>query len=238
MFAWIYQTGSARLGIVDLFACEITTLSRVAAIVEIAPHYVDMYQTPPPRPPAFMSQEHYTPVFDNNSKDLEVLEARVVQHVTEFYTYLKTLRDYLRLLSTIEKPQERPEEWRLMLRSAVYMLFLMLESAREAVRRLVEYEPEREQNIITILLSELVAYGLLLKEFEAEAEHRRGYNAKLERLRLRRRQYDEVVRETKTKVSNGIENNQKRPEDWQLAWALLGELGRRYEDAFGLPVPD
>jgi hypothetical protein len=63
------------------------------------------------------------------------------------------------------------------------MLFLMLESGGESVDRLIEYEPEQLQNTITILLSELIAYGLLLKEFETEAETRRAYNARLERLR-------------------------------------------------------
>jgi hypothetical protein len=32
VLAWTYQTGSARLGVVDLFACEIATLCRVAAV--------------------------------------------------------------------------------------------------------------------------------------------------------------------------------------------------------------
>jgi hypothetical protein len=238
VFAWVYQTGSARLGIVDLFGCEITTLCRVAAIVEIVPRYVEIYQNPPLRPPGFTSQEQYTPVFDHNSKDLEVLEARVVEHVTAFYTYLKTLRDYLRVLSTVEKPQDGPEEWRIVLRSAVYMLFLMLESGREAVRRLVEYEPEREQNTITILLSELVAYGLLLKEFTAEAERRPGYDAKLERLRLRRPGYGELVRKTAARVRSGMAgDNRDNPEEWQPALALLAELKQRYQDAFGEPAP-
>ena len=32
IIAWCYQTGSARLGIVDLVACEITTLCRICTI--------------------------------------------------------------------------------------------------------------------------------------------------------------------------------------------------------------
>src|SRR5271155_4572263 len=33
VLAWAYQVGSARLGVVDLFACEISPLCRVAAVV-------------------------------------------------------------------------------------------------------------------------------------------------------------------------------------------------------------
>jgi hypothetical protein len=36
IIAWCYQTGSGRLGIVDLFACEITTLCRICTINGLA----------------------------------------------------------------------------------------------------------------------------------------------------------------------------------------------------------
>ena len=36
IIAWCYQTGSNRLGIVDLFACEITTLCRVCTVIGLA----------------------------------------------------------------------------------------------------------------------------------------------------------------------------------------------------------
>src|ERR1700733_15393485 len=34
--AWAYQVGSARLGVVDLFGCEISTLCRIATVVDTA----------------------------------------------------------------------------------------------------------------------------------------------------------------------------------------------------------
>ena len=40
-------------------------------------------------------------MFDANAKELEVLEAIIVERVTEFYTNLKTSRDYRRGLSYI-----------------------------------------------------------------------------------------------------------------------------------------
>jgi len=228
VLTWTYQTGSARLGIVDLFGCEIATICRVIAITEVAPRYVAMFHTPPERPFDFRSQEDYTPVFDGNSKDLEVLEARVVERITEFYTYLKAMRDYLRLLGGIAQPHDDGERWRLAVRSVIYMLFLMLESARRSITRLIEYEPEQAQNIITILLSELVAYGFLLEVFAKEVEQTPGYDARWERLRLRRETYLDFVpsiyRQTRCHADD---------DRWKPAAALLGELDQRYFDAFG-----
>jgi hypothetical protein len=233
VLAWTYQTGSARLGVVDLFACEITTICRVITIAETAPHFVQMYRDPPSLSSKFSSQEQYSPIFDNNSKDLEVLEARVVERVTEFYTYLKAMRDYLRLLSAIERPQEEIERWRVGVRSVIYMLFLMLESARKSVDRLVEYEPERAQNTVTILLSELVVFGLLLEIFEKEAREHPSYNARLERLRLRKKDYP-VIACAMYQRANFLKDEVGRDQEgWRRAAALNGELNQRYHDVFG-----
>jgi uncharacterized protein (DUF486 family) len=228
VMAWIYQTGSARLGIVDLFACEITTICRVITIAETAPHYVTLYRDPPSLPLSFSSQEQYSPVFENNSKDLEVLEARVVGRITEFYTYLKALRDYLRLLSAIEKPSGEPDRWRAQLKSVIYMLFLMLESARNSVDRLIEYWPERAQNTIIILLSEMALYSLLCEIFEAEAKEHPGYSARRERLRLRKNDYLELA-----PALYWTAKSKKNDRDWMQAAALTEELNFRYHDAFG-----
>lgn len=224
---WTYQTGSARLGTVDLFACEITTICRVIAIIETAPRYIQMARKPPSSAVNFNSQEQYTPVFDHNSKDLEALEARVVERVTEFYTYLKAMRDYLRILNTIRRPFDDVEQWQMGVRNIIYMLFLMLESARKSVERLIEYEPEQVQNTITILLSELAAYGFLAEAFEDEARERPGYNARRERLRLRRGEYLKLVPEIYWKV-HGL----RADKEWEPAAALVEELEQHYHDAF------
>jgi hypothetical protein len=228
VLAWAYQTGSARLGIVDLFACEITTICRVITIAETAPRYVQLYSDPPSVPMNFNSHENYSPVFDQNSKDLEVLEARVVGRVTEFYTYLKTLRDYLRLVGTIVQPQDERERWSTGMRNAMYMLFLMLESARKSVDRLIEYEPECAQNTIEILLSELVLYSFLLKVFEAHEQEHLGYNAHAERLRLRKDDYATLAH---TIYARALSKRDRG--SWQKTIALLKELDHRYHDAFG-----
>jgi len=103
----------------------------------------------------------------------------------------------------------------------------MLESARKSVDRLIEYEPERAQNTITILLSELVVYSLLLKIFEADALDRPGYNARAERLRLRKDDYSALAHAIYSRASLKRGRN-----SWKEAAALIGELNHRYHDAF------
>jgi hypothetical protein len=87
ILGWAYQSASKRLGIVDLFACEIGTLCRVGTIFDVAKRYVDGYDAHLPEKgewPAsgkFVSQEEYFPVFDTNSRDLQLLEASVVENI-------------------------------------------------------------------------------------------------------------------------------------------------------------
>ena len=171
VLAWTYQTGSARLGVVDLFACEIATLCRVAAVSELVQRYVGLFEHGPHNgqshaidgeTPAdtsrFTSEESYFPVFDSSVKDLQALEADVVKHVTAFYTYMKVMRDTLRRLASI-KPSApggtRADDWHQAICSVIYMQFLGLESARKAIEDLVEFEPKQAEDMITILLSEL-----------------------------------------------------------------------------------
>jgi len=49
VLAWAYQVGSARLGVVDLFACEISTLCRVAVVFDAAHQYVVRFEKGRPR---------------------------------------------------------------------------------------------------------------------------------------------------------------------------------------------
>jgi hypothetical protein len=53
----------------------------------------------------FVSQEDYFPIFDKNSQDLHSLEALVVGNITEFYTYMKAMRDSRRGLAQIESAE-------------------------------------------------------------------------------------------------------------------------------------
>ncbi len=230
VLVWTYQSGSARLGIVDLFSCEIATICRVVTIAGVASRYVEAYRHPPARPVAFTSAEDYAPVFDKNAKDLELLEARTVEPVTAFYTYLKAMRDSLRLLGTIEHPDQQAEPWRHGVHRVVCMLFLMLESGREAVGRLIEFDPERVQNTITILLSELVAYKFLV-ELAAPEKEQRACDAHAARLDLRQADY---LRQVPAVYFQALAN--RRDPQWAKAVALTGELNERFRDLFGRPI--
>jgi hypothetical protein len=189
VLAWTYQTGSARLGVVDLFACEIATLCRVAAVVDMVRRYVALFDTgphltqphdmdgePPTDTSRFTSQESYFPVFDSSVKDLQALEADVVTNVTAFYTYMKVMRDSLRKLADMKPPppgEPVGDDWHRAICSVVYMQFLALESARKAIKDLVEFEPTQAEDMLTILLNEIVAYGFLRERFEGDLRERR-----------------------------------------------------------------
>ena len=147
IIGWAYQAGSARLGTVDLFASEITTLCRVCTIVDLTRSYVKAYEAdldPTDREAPnvsrrervarfrsalshFEASENYTPVFDQNAEDLQVLDARVVINVAAFYTYLKATKDALRYLGKVAAPDAAGREhdaWHDALITVIYMQFL------------------------------------------------------------------------------------------------------------------
>ena len=188
LLAWTYQTGSARLGVVDLFACEIATLCRVAAVTDMVPRFIRLFgaghEVAVPHDAAgnlpgsdrFTSQESYFRVFDASVCDLQQLEADVVTNVTAFYTYMKVVRDGLRKLTEMRPPSTVSavdDEWHRALCNVIYMQFLGFESARKAIRDLVEFEPTQAEDICTILLSELVAYRFLREQFSGDLRERR-----------------------------------------------------------------
>jgi hypothetical protein len=211
VFAWCYKIGSGRLGIIDLFSCEITTLCRICTIVGIADSCVEAYNMDASRLEQikesfrhFDSSEAYTPVFDGNAKELQSLSVKVVINMTAFYTYWKATRDAFRKLAKTEKK----EAWHAAILHVIYMHFLALESARKAVRDLIEFEPNNAENTITILLSELPAYGFLLRQFEEDARKKsvpqkedasqkqdvsQKEDVRRARLKLRRARYREIV---------------------------------------------
>jgi hypothetical protein len=158
LVAWAYQTGSARLGVVDLFACEVSTLCRVVTVIDAVPRIIERFKraeeiahadqaAPAPAAhgalPQFASQEEYFPVFAGNARDLQTLEARVVINITAFYTFMKAMRDSMRTMAEIGAPtKDTAGAAREAARNVIYMLYLGLESARRAIVSLVEFEPE------------------------------------------------------------------------------------------------
>jgi hypothetical protein len=255
VIAWAYQSGSARLGVIDLFACEISSLCRVTTVVDTARRYASKFDEPPKaaadttgrrQPPYhFASAENYFPVFEGNTRDLQTLEARVVINITEFYTYMKAFRDYLRTLSQITLQSEEPElsgqsllrSWHDAVFNVVFMLFLGLESGRHAIGDLVEFQPEKAERTIVILISELEAYRFLLGQFTNKQDVR------YQRLDLREPNYRHLVPALIRSVedSRSQEEEEKHPESeaewdlppqtskWEPAIRLLPELRTRYK---------
>jgi hypothetical protein len=98
------------------------------------------------------------------------------------------------------------------------MQFLALESARHAMRDLVEYEPTQAEQLITILLSELVAYDFLREQYKDAL--RQG------RLRAREPEYRREV----PKLCDDVTTGEGR--QWTQAKGLLDELMQRYHQVF------
>jgi len=230
VLAWTYQTGSARLGVVDLFACEIATLCCVGTIVDMVKRFTDIFvneavasasagSAPAPTTSHFASQESYFPVFDATVKDLQSLEAGVVKNVTAFYTYMKVMRDYMRKLDDLSPTADA---WRHTLCNVIYMQFLAFKNARLAILDLVEFEPRQAENLISILLSELPAYRFLLDHFDDDFHHRR--------LMLREPDYRRDVPDLYRIVMAGT------GKIWEKAQDTVEELAERYHAVFGLPI--
>lgn len=267
IIAWCYQTGSGRLGIVDLFACEITTLCRICTITGLADTCIGAFEldTSGDQPPDdgkikrmreafshFDSSETYTPVFDANAKDLQPLSVKVVTNITAYYTFWKATQDAFRklahtdppVLTSVDPANDKSNPWHQAMLNVVYMQFLAYESARKSVRGLIEFEPNKAENTTMILLSELRAYGFLLKYFSEE-------DVRHKRLILRQSRYKDVVEEVYYHSENEYvkynSNNKFRKRLWQLApkdpeelsrdWAkvhgMLDELKKIYERAIG-----
>jgi hypothetical protein len=242
--AWAYVSASKRLGIIDLFACEISTLCRVGTIFDIGKIYAKMYSngTATEKQAAakdiassqFISQEQYFPIFEQNSSDLESLEALVVESITEYYTYMKAMRDLLRKLASIKvsritksidsAPGDKAEidPWHQTVSDIIYVLFLGYESARKAITDLTEFQPTRAEHIIAILLTELVCYSFLCKFLKHD-------KVRFTRLQLRQSNYERIVPKLIEEVNSGYEGNQRKY--WAPAQGTIPELELRFHDA-------
>lgn len=260
VLAWAYQVGSARLGVVDLFACEISTLCRITTVLDTVQRLENKFDLCVPASsggdsaaPAlqFTSQENYFPVFDSSGHDLQTLEAQVVINITAFYTYMKAMRDGTRALATISPPvaaagssqtsDEAARPWREGIRNVVYLMYLGLESARKSLDDLVEFEPERVERIVVLLISELAGYGFLRRQFTDPGDSRH------QRILLRDPEYRVLIPQLcdcieasyaaetaadPTKPSRALTVSQ-----WLPAWLLLPELRKRYDAAVGNTAP-
>jgi hypothetical protein len=233
IISWSYRTASSRLGVVDLFACEIDSLCKVGTIVDIMQRFQDENEAMPigggkahDGKTENEAKEDYFPIFNNNARDLQVLEASVVTNITAFYTYMKAFRDSRRLL------RNNNDQAGIFLRdvfNVVYMLFLAYESARKATKDLVEYEPAASESIITIMITELKCYAYLVeycrKTFPPE-------DIRAQRLDLRRQDYITEVNWIYALVAEHKGHTSLETENvWRPACRLIEELRNQFQKA-------
>jgi hypothetical protein len=169
----------------------------------------------------FTSQESYFPVFDTSVKELQKLEADVVQNVTAFYTYMKVTRDYLRKLADLHPPINGDigdGDWHRAIANVIYMQFLGLESARKSIKDLVEFQPTRAEDIFIILLSELKAYAFLCRYFKDGLRQRALKTREVEYHDEVARLHDKVMKKTSAK--------------WKRAKAVAEEAMNLYQEVF------
>jgi hypothetical protein len=242
IISWAYKAASTRLGIIDLFGCEIATICRVGTIFDIGMYYVRAYEGQAGvmddsaekrgSSDTYTSKEDYFPIFDKNSSDLQLLEALIVCRITEFYTFMKATRDTQRRLATILPPKETdlPEgaaaggqmPWHTAALDVVYMIFLGYEAGRKAIHHLVEFEPGAAENTIVIMITELTCYGFLLGKLKGDPRY--------PRLCLRGETYKEITPMLYLKI---VSNHGKADGYWRPARELLPWLRERYERALG-----
>jgi len=149
---------------------------------------------------------------------------------------MKAVRDSKRALAEVPWADGKSNAracatWQEPARNVVYMMFLGLESARRAVADLVEFDPEKAERTIVILLNELEAYRFLRQQYceEHEMHH--------ERIMLRYAEYREIVPKLCKEVEAGRACSLPDVSPWQPAWLLLPELQSRYEAAMAADRP-
>lgn len=230
ILAWAYQKGSDRLGIVDLFACEIDTLCRIITVIGMVTHLVSS-KSDEAIPRHFNSEENYFPILDGNSSDLQSLEASVVVNITAFYTFMKTVRDKFRDGANVQDDKQREE----LRKNLIYMLYLGLESGRKATRDLVEFEPACIERTMIVLISELTAYHFLRQQYQDKDDIHRY------RLLLRGPTYTGLMSELdcqlapyRKKFKNEVAESEMRRSphgeaEWSRALVLWPDLKGRFD---------
>jgi hypothetical protein len=269
VFAWAYQSACTRLGVVDLFASEITTLCRVGTIFDLGRGYIDQYNSKKgivpdgaehrPVQSSFVSQEEYFPVFNNATRDLQGLEATVVNNITGFYTYMKATRDALRRMAITAPPATSADPT-----SATPATADTEASPANVDLNVSTLADKAEQDpwhaaLCSVIYLLFLAYesGRLavndLVEFEPAAADRKvtilltelqvyafllkrfkDNDVRQLRLKLRERQYvHDVPTLYRDVMVHGEEDS-----DWLPAKRLAPELGKRYKEAFGEDIDD
>jgi hypothetical protein len=230
IIAWAYQAGSKRLGVIDLIASEIVTLCRVTYLADAVPNLIKQHKELGKAPSAsvssrFNSKENYFTVYENNNSDLQVLEARALNNVAGFYTYMKAIRDSMRNLMELRSTSVPVDAQSYALINVIYMVFLAYESARNAINDLIEYEPTHAETAMIVLFTEMPAYDFLLGKFSAD-------DIRQKRLDLRRNSYEAPISEIRDRI---LKN--EKDKTWEKSLTMLPDLLREYDRlGFGIPL--
>jgi hypothetical protein len=221
VLAWTYQAFRARLSVIAMLAEEITTLGRVMAITDWVDYFIALDDKVAAGETIRLSSQQKSDsfVFDSLIKDVQQLDHLTVANITSFYIHMKVTASCIRSFAEIQLTvSDSNMQLRSAITSVIYYQFLTLESARKAIRDLVEFEPIQAQNIITILLNELLAHGFLRDHFR---EDLRG-----QQLEARDRSYRQDVSELHQLVMSG------EGKQWDRAKGLSAEMVSRLARVF------
>lgn len=186
IISWAYQSANVRFGVADVFAAEIATLCRVAAIDDFMTNFVDLFGTQEKFPNVDASRD-YLAMYNSSAKDLEALDGDAGRYVTQFYVHTKALMDLLRHGAN---PRENPRA----ALNVIYAAFLAFESARQALSVLTDNAEERREYVLTAMLSEIPAYLLLLERARKLGDDEMGQTQK-KRIESRLHRYKKLMRQ-------------------------------------------
>lgn len=227
MLNWVYQSANRRLGVVDLFANEITALCIVCLVTDFAKKAVTMrcrvQKDGNQIPESFEVSESYTPIYDKSASDLQSLNSNVVAAITQFYTYRRTMVDCLHSAMAKTDANVAVPQYDQM----IYMQFLMYECARSVVHELVEFEPDKAENLVTVLCSELPLVTFLIKR------HRNDTNTVFlyRRLHLRIPGYMAEVTQLLDQIKRmDLSRDPILRASWSKAITTRKELKRRFDE--------
>lgn len=150
-FAAIFQLAKLRFSTVDVFSSEILARLRIMAadgslrrlVMYGDPLHVRLRQeqaeTRPLESVLEPSKENYFENFFKRSSDLGALSSIVVDHVTDFYSFLMASRDALRdLKATIDTFPNQTDEINARVTDVIFMIDLVAYSGLRALEELIE----------------------------------------------------------------------------------------------------
>ncbi len=216
--ARIYQLGKRRFAAVDLISSEMVTVVRLMGIVGLADGLASIHKAlsddaidpseahksvakldqgsalPYESPSGFLLEEDYSDVFKTILHELGFLHSSTVDYVTDFYTFLKSLKEQkISLTKYFELAQQDPqsETVRANLKGNIELMLYTIDTmslgALKAFDQLIEKRRHCYAAWRTVLFTALPANNRLMETIEREA----GFHPLTVARRL---EYVEVIR--------------------------------------------